>query len=596
MNRLKKTLITFALVLSTMMTELSASPIPESTMYPVGTVLHQATAPDPIVVLVSSFNMPNENEAALQPTIQALLQAFGSEKLHIEVFRGGIVEPQAADLILTSSGAYRRHTHLGTRDLATLISKSAPNPNMAEASSFVVRADRSDIQTLADLKDKKLAATSPYSFAGYQIAAHELFLNGYNSEQFFSESFWTAGMPKALNMIRDKQADVAVVRACVLEELKAQGIDISDFKVIHVKKSPLICQASTDTYPNWTFYATARASSEVARKAASALLNMPQTQGFAWSIATDFTKVDRLFYDLKIGPYEYRRHWTFQQFWEDYGQWIVCFLIVFFGFVLHSWRSEVLLTRRSRELNLLRLEAQDIADKLMNLQRVGIIGQISTIIAHELRQPLSACVNYLHGLERLIEQNRNHPDLYKRAFGLLEEELSKMDAIVERVRTYAKNQRGSREVINLTDIISKASDDLKRLDIFRADLILKIEKDLPIKANPLEMRLVAINLIKNALQAADTLESAGSIKPSVIVTAHRQAEMIEFCVQDNGPVLTPEAFANILKPLQSNKVEGLGLGLTIVRLIIENHGGTLSVEQIPKGGLVFTIELPLMNI
>lgn len=586
--------IRFALVLIVLGFKASiAGTIPDLQSYRIGDVLHRATVENPVVVLISRFHAPNQNYAILQPTIDALLKAFGPENLQVEVFRGGVVEPQAADLILTSSGAYRRHAHLGTRDLATLVSEAAPDPNAAEASSFVVRADRTDLRTLNDLRGRVLAATSPYSFGGYQIGAHELYLNGLDHETMFSDRLWVSSMPQALNAVLDGRADVCIVRACVLEELASSGVDISALRVLHENpNSSLACRASTAAFPNWTFYATSRATPEIARKAASVLLGMKPVAGnLYWTIATDFTKIDHLFYDLKIGPYEYRRHWTFDQFWENYRDWVVLLLLIFAGIALHSWRSDALLTKRTTELKQLGRQAQTISEQLANLQRIGIIGQISTIVAHELRHPLSSCVNYLHGLERLLEQKRATPEITKLAFVQLRKELDNMDAIVSRVRSYAKNESKPREIVDFSSTVKNASEDLLRIGVFKSVLIVSVDDGLFTNANPLEMRLIAVNLIKNALQATDGLSDG-----KVYVRVRRAEDMIELSVRDNGPQLSAENFCRILEPLRSSKMEGLGLGLTITRLIVENHGGTLQVKQLPLGGLLFTVRLPSASL
>lgn len=237
-----------------------------------GDVLLKAANPHPVVLQISQFNIPNSNYAIIEPTIKALESAFGKGNLEVVVFRGGVVKPQDADLILTSSGSFRRHYHLGVRDLATLASDSQPNPNHADGSVFAVRRDRSDLQTLSDLKGARLAAVSPVSFSGYQIGARELFLHHLNPDKLFSTRIWTNEMPKALRFVLENKADVAIVRACALEELEAEGFDVSNLRIINQKPaSPdLHCAASTALYPNWTFYASARASAETARKGAGA--------------------------------------------------------------------------------------------------------------------------------------------------------------------------------------------------------------------------------------------------------------------------------------------------------------------------------------
>ena len=114
-----------------------------------------------------------------------------------------------------------------------------------------------------------------------------------------------------------------------------------------------------------------------------------------------------------------------------------------------------------------------------------------------------------------------------------------------------------------------------------------IETLLPINANAVEMRLVIINLLKNAMQAA-----LMQPKPIVQISAKMQGDVICLKVTDNGPRLDEISFKKIMEPLKSSKLTGLGLGLMIVNLIIENHSGTLQVSQNTETGLTFTVTLP----
>lgn len=556
----------------------------------VGDVLLEATDPAPIRVLISKFHTPNVNYKILEPTLQALEKVFGKGKIHAEVFRGGVVDPHDADLILTSSGAYQRHAHLGTRNLATLVSDRFPDPSRAEGGVFVVLNERTDLNALGDLFHRRVAAPSPYSFAGWQVGMHEIFLNGFDPESFFAKSLWTHDMRQALVALRDRRADVIFLRSCMLEELNEAGESTADLRVIHAKSFPMFpCQISTDLFPNWTFYATAHADPEVARKAASALLGLTPIDGnLRWTIATDFTQVDKVFFDLKEGPYEYRRHWTFKQFWERYGTGVIMAVLIFIGLILHAWRTEKLLNRRTLELTQIRKTVQETNERLSTMQKMGIIGQLSSMIAHELRQPLSAVISYTHGLQRILERENQIPtELLRDTLERINADSQKIDTIVEHVRKYAKSSRESRTVLNFSRVIRESVDDLQKQMTPTTKIDMQVTPGLQIRGNALEWHLVIVNLVKNAVQATDHLMAG-----KVVVQARADSGNIVLSVSDNGPALSPRAFAQLLEPLKTQKLAGLGLGLTIVQLIVENHGGTLSVRRNQPTGLVFIVTLP----
>ncbi len=259
----------------------------------------------------------------------------------------------------------------------------------------------------------------------------------------------------------------------------------------------------------------------------------------------------------------------------------------FATFALHSWRTEVLLQRRTNELMSTQQEVMRISDTLTHLQKVGIVGQISTVIAHELRQPLSVVVSYIHGVQRLLDQGRINPSVLEEALMQIKDEVVKINDIVERVRDYAKQQKESRTAFNLSDLINKNIEELEKYYRNEIKVARDIETLLPINANAVEMRLVIINLLKNAMQAA-----LMQPKPIVQISAKMQGDVICLKVTDNGPRLDEISFKKIMEPLKSSKLTGLGLGLMIVNLIIENHSGTLQVSQNTETGLTFTVTLP----
>ena len=125
-------------------------------------------------------------------------------------------------------------------------------------------------------------------------------------------------------LFRSGSADIGMVRACLLEEMVHKGlVGPDDFRVIGAKTEPrLRCLTSTALYPDWVFAATTEALPELSRKASAALFSMPEDSAMYWSIASDFTRIDRLFKDLKIGHYSYLREWTFKRFWQEY-RWVV---------------------------------------------------------------------------------------------------------------------------------------------------------------------------------------------------------------------------------------------------------------------------------
>ena len=108
------------------------------------------------------------------------------------------------------------------------------------------------------------------------------------------------------------EADVAILSACVLEELSQEGpIESSDFKVISQKpRDVLKCARSTDLYPGIVFAARENIPPKLMWEVTSSLISMPPTNDYEWTIASRFSKVDELFRDLQLGPYQYLKDWS----------------------------------------------------------------------------------------------------------------------------------------------------------------------------------------------------------------------------------------------------------------------------------------------
>lgn len=558
------------------------------------------SSPDPdkpyVRLLVTQFAHPNDNEAVIARTVNAFKSEFGKNNFEARVYSGEVVHADHAELVLSSAGTYRRTVTSGARDLATVISAKHPDPNFAEGSLFLTLKSRDDINTLEDLKGKKLTATGFNAFSGLQTALGEIEYRGYDSDHFFSELIPTGyNMENELDRLLDGSADVAVVRTCFFEEIASKGRDMSIFKPVAVKAvtKPAGCLTSTDLYPNWTLFATPSATPEIARKASTVLLNMtPDAEGRRWGIASDFYHTDQLFKTIRRGPYEYLRTWTWKRFWQTQKEWILLALALTLGLAMHSVRASYLVRKRTEELSethqkqvVAEQERSSAQTRLMSLQKAGAIGQMSSIIAHELRQPLSAVISYSHGLQRILESGRSDEDKIASGLELIEREAKKAESIVAKVRNYAKSTEPARKTISIRDLVVHCTETLGKTT--KLSKITIEGENLKILADPLEAELAVINLLKNAVQVTAALPD-GEIRVNMVRSDNRCV----LSISDNGEKLEADVFAGITEPLYSDKTEGLGLGLSIVRLIAENHGGRLSMTQNEKRGLTATLSFP----
>ncbi len=559
-----------------------------------------------VTMLITQFAYPNINYPILESTVETLKKLFGPNHFKVSVYSGETSDIGKPDLVLSSAGTYARMKMNGARDLASVVSSLAPDPNRAEGSVFIALKSRTDLRDIPDLKNKIAAMTGPNAFSGSNIALGELHKRGYNPDRFFSRHVTSDyDMQSILEILRERKADVGVVRTCFLEELQNMGRDVSDFKVIGQRASDghLKCATSTDLYPNWTIFATPNLSSEDARKVELALLSMPPGQNnLHWGIVSDFASTDQLYKDLRLGHYKYLREWTWERIKREYGTYILIFILSVIALLIHSVRTTYLVDKRTNQLRtaLQRQKetlqkAQKAQLKIQTLQKAGAVGQISSIVAHELRQPLATIMNYSHGLQRLLEQNASS-DVISDVISKVQGQAEKAERIVSKVRAYAKGSGQKRKILNLGKLVTQSVSLIQESGISKNPILLNCsaKHEILIYGDPVEIELCVVNLIKNALEASPP---QSPVRVSINIAAPEQNSLepyAEFIVRDEGAKLTQEEFAKITEPLQSKKIEGLGLGLAIVQLIISNHKGSLMFKQLPEKGIEAIMRLPLV--
>ena len=559
----------------------------------------------PIRFGISTFAAHSVNLPIIPATETLLENLLGEENIVFETLPvetlSERVKQGAFDMTLTSAGAFRRMAieGAGVRDLATAASRRVPNPNFAEGSVFFVRSD-SPIQTIEDLRGKSVAANHEKGFSGWQTALGELARRGLNPQHFFSRAdFTNHDMAEVIRRVEDGRNDAGVVRTCFME---AMNLTLSRFRILGARDDGSIdCVHSTDLYPNWVIAAAPSLSPDLSRKIAAALFSMPPIgDEVRWSIATDFRGVDNLFRTLKIGPYEYLATFSFKRFIAHYWPGFAIALTLLIALVLHSVTVGTLVRRRTRELeaslkreNELSQETVAAQNRFLALQKVGIVGQMSSIIAHELRQPLAAISMQAFGLMRRFENGTVTRDAALTALDKISHQTDRAGAIVDQVRAYAKGDRRRVPLeINRTvsDAVAEARKSFRNLGVPME--FTPSPTPIYTTANPLEIELIVINLLKNAAEAVKMSGIAGVVRCRI--TAFPGSPAIE--IENQGRPFTDAEWDSLLADsLVTSKRKGLGLGLSIVRSLTDDLGGRLTFTRPAAGGLIVTVTLSTLS-
>lgn len=569
--------------------------------------------PRPINFGIVAFTRPSPNEAVVDSTVQALRRSFGEENVRVREYTmtelAEAIRNEDVDIFIASAGFYWRLVQSGAVAVASLASSAYPDPNHGEGSSFVVRAD-SDIHAFTDMKGKKAAASSASGFTGYLIPMGEVHRRGFRFENFFSSVAFVGPddrLKAGFDFLREGKVDVAILRQCWLESyLEKHPDEAKRYRVIEPRSRTAediakgVCSRSTDLYPSWVL-ASAPAAPPAITKAVvySAFSMAPTEDGHYWTVGTDYRPVDELYRSLRLGPYEWMRDWTFARVWDEYGNAIIAVLALLFAWILHSVRVTGLVAVRTRELREalerekdLKEQAYEAHARIERLQKSGIVGQLSSMIAHELRQPMSAALLFSKSARKILTREKPDRELLTKVLGSIEEQIDRANRIIDNVRAYAKGMHKARQEVDLKVVIDQAIAAFKSTGRYpKVDITAETDTGVVFDANPLEWELVMHNLMKNACEACQNTE-----RPAVHVgLEHTAIDKVRLTVSDNGETLSDEEFARLAQPLMSVKKEGLGLGLQIVRGIAESHGARLHFVRNRTRGLTAVIDIDLRS-
>lgn len=537
------------------------------------------------------------------PTFDALSQAL--PQYHFEMVPESLASLTAAvsghrvDFVITNPGQFfELQVDYGVSSLATVAPMDGTPASQSVASTLIVRADQSRIQTLQDLDGKTVAAVAPEAF-GFRMAWREM------TEQrvypFKRTQLMFTGFPSdaVVERVRQGKADAGIIPACLLETLIAKGtVTAGEFRVINSKPSAeWECRTSTRAYPGWPFVRLADTPTAIAQRVAEALLVMQPGQGsFAWIAPEDYQPVQDLYRFLKIGPYDRFKVRGILDFLDEnrYGAGLL--LMALLWGVAHVFRVEYLIKKRTQELEHAHEEAKIKSEHMEHTARLSLMGEMASSLAHEINQPLAAIINYARGCERRLD-NGNDLDGVQQGVKQIAVQAERAGEIVKRMRKFVRKHPSVQipldPAVMLHDTLLLYAPTAQTRGIQITDSIPEI---LPtIRADRLRIEEVLLNLLQNAVDAV-----AGQEEQKIHVSAIVIDNLLRINVIDNGPGLSPEAQKRLFEAFHTTKPEGLGLGLSLSRTIVEAHGGSLWAEPRTTAtgqmqGTVFSFVLPLIQ-
>ncbi len=230
--------------------------------------------------------------------------------------------------------------------------------------------------------------------------------------------------------------------------------------------------------------------------------------------------------------------------------------------------------------------------ELARVARASSMGEMAAGLAHEINQPLTGAINYSSGCLRRIEQGDFNIEKLKQGLEKTVEGATLAADIIRQLRKFL--QRGDDHqccaslndvVLNITDLIST---DIKRHNV---ELILKLDKNIPdVTMNKVQIEQVILNLIRNGL---DAMDNDSLINRQLTVATKKVEGFVMLSVMDTGSGIEASTDTKLFEPFYTTKEEGMGIGLSISRTIIEAHNGIIGGENLDTEGAHFFFRIPL---
>ena len=253
----------------------------------------------------------------------------------------------------------------------------------------------------------------------------------------------------------------------------------------------------------------------------------------------------------------------------------------------------LLFERRRRAVA--QLESRRHLEEVAHLNRGAAVGILSASLGHELNQPLGAMLSNAEAADLLL--NAHPPDIekVKAILADIRRDDQRAADVIRRLRALIEKHESEPQLIDVNDVVRVIAEILgaeaaSRGVVLSADLD---EHRLPARADPIHLQQVVLNLALNGMDAM--VSRPAGRRHMTVATALADVSTIKVTVSDSGTGISPDKLEDVFEPFFTTKRQGMGLGLSIVRTIIEQSGGRIWAENRPDGGARFNFTLPVVK-
>ena len=233
-------------------------------------------------------------------------------------------------------------------------------------------------------------------------------------------------------------------------------------------------------------------------------------------------------------------------------------------------------------------KVQSLQTELIHVSRASAMGAMASTLAHELNQPLAAISSYASAAAKMFSHNPQSRDEVAQCLEGIRTAALKAGDIIRSVRSFTQRGSVSAEAANLETLVGEAAN-LALVGSGRTGIAVhyRLTPGLTVRADAIQIQQVVMNLLRNAVEA---VEDSPVREITISTSASERGALV--CVEDSGPGIDPARLPSLFEAFVTTKKDGLGMGLSISRTIVEAHGGAIWASNRKGGGASFCFVLP----
>jgi two-component system sensor histidine kinase DctS len=257
-----------------------------------------------------------------------------------------------------------------------------------------------------------------------------------------------------------------------------------------------------------------------------------------------------------------------------------------------GWLSAVVDLTEQRRVEDLSRQQQE---RLQATARLATVGEMASLLSHELNQPLAAIASYASGSLNLLDDPNPSPDdrpMLRQAVARIAEQAERAGRTIKSVHDFVRRREQAREALS-SALLIEAVLPLVRLQARKSGTHIEVDVPKPaprVWADRTMVEQVLLNLTRNGIQAMESEATPLSARVLRLMVRPAQGDWVVFSVIDAGPGIPPDVAPRLFTPFFTTRAEGMGLGLSLCRTVVEQHGGALDVDSGP-GGTTFRFTL-----